>query len=144
MDESTPTSVPADPSGSAVPGGVQPSIVETPKELVDTPNQDSAAIVGSVIGAVATRVSDDLSEVATHVEEGAEKLASEIETEAQSVLESAYRKVDELHASANKHPDSIAAHTVGLLHSDTVTIPAEKIGNEGPRQEQIHTSLTPG
>lgn len=69
-------------------------------------------------------------------------LASELEGEAAHALRETRESVDTQEAAANVHADSIANHTVGLLHEDAYIQRAPDVADAGPRWEQVHTSLT--
>jgi hypothetical protein len=68
-------------------------------------------------------------------------LGTEVETDAATQLRETTESVEAQEAAANVHADSIANHTVGLLHTDTIIQRAADVPGAGPRWEQIHTSL---
>lgn len=67
-------------------------------------------------------------------------LPTEAETAAATLLRETRESVDVQEAAANVNADSIASHTIGLLHTDTIIERAADIDGAGPRWEQFHTS----
>lgn len=108
-----PTPDPAAPSGAAEPATTVPEVTETPTEVEAPPQAPEEPAL----------------------------LPTEEETAAATLLRETTESVEAQEAAANVHADSIANHTLGLLHSDTVIERAADIPGAGPRWEQTHTSL---
>jgi hypothetical protein len=68
-------------------------------------------------------------------------LPTEIEGQADHELNLAENAIDARRREIDVAPLSTDRVTVGLRQSDTVTVIAPKIADEGVRQEQIHTNL---
>lgn len=111
---------------------VEPAAPEAPAETPPEAPQEPQAPESAV------------EHVVDEVEADVATLASEAESEIQNATEAAYREAARLEALANQGIHTLSGLAVGVLHSDTEYRTPPQLGNEGPRQEQVHTSLKAG